>query len=250
MAERQRQGDMATLTFSKKSHALIDGKGSCGVDHAYTIAVSSRLRQTAGYFLHVKKIPRFPCGLICCFAPGGVENLLFARLVRRKHSQWLERPVFASVRFHLAAARRRHSALRCGFRRSNSRRSPRRALAGPAKHTSAIQTREVRIRQILKWRLDRENRRILQLQGTLPDPQLSLHATVNGQDSVLTTNAAWGGDPQITAVDKSVFAFPLSNAASADSVILITLPPGSYTAIASSVSGTAGAVLVEVYEVP
>jgi len=33
-------------------------------------------------------------------------------------------------------------------------------------------------------------------------------------------------------------------------VVLPTLAPGSYTAVASSVCGTAGVVMIEVYEVP
>jgi len=32
--------------------------------------------------------------------------------------------------------------------------------------------------------------------------------------------------------------------------VLATLSPGSYSAVASSVSGTAGTCLIEVYEVP
>jgi hypothetical protein len=84
----------------------------------------------------------------------------------------------------------------------------------------------------------------------MPDPQIALHTTVNGADTVLASNAGWGGDPQITAVDNSVGAFGLSSATSKDSVVLMTLPPGAYTAVASSVSGAAGLALVEVYEVP
>ena len=91
---------------------------------------------------------------------------------------------------------------------------------------------------------------LLGVTGTLPDPQLALHSTVNGQDTVLATNAGWGGDPQITAASNAVFAFPLTNPASKDSVVLLTLAPGSYTAIASSASGVAGTVLIEVYEIP
>jgi hypothetical protein len=91
----------------------------------------------------------------------------------------------------------------------------------------------------------------LGVSGTMPDPQLALHTTLaNGQDSVLASNAAWGGDPQIAAVSAAVGAFPLSDSASKDSVILMTLPPGAYTAIASSVTGAAGIALIEVYEVP
>jgi hypothetical protein len=86
--------------------------------------------------------------------------------------------------------------------------------------------------------------------GTMPDPKVTLHTTVSGQDVVLATNAGWGGDPQIAAISTAVSAFALSDPASADSVLLVTLPPGSYSAVASSVSGTAGVVLVEAYEVP
>ena len=91
---------------------------------------------------------------------------------------------------------------------------------------------------------------LLGVTGTIPDPQIALHTTINSLDTVLATNAGWGGDPQITAASNSVFAFPLTNPASADSVVLVTLAPGAYTAVASSVSGAAGTVLIEVYEVP
>ena len=51
----------------------------------------------------------------------------------------------------------------------------------------------------------------LGVQGTMPDPQLALHTTIGNQDVVLAANAGWGGDPQLTAVSNSVFAFPLTN---------------------------------------
>jgi hypothetical protein len=37
---------------------------------------------------------------------------------------------------------------------------------------------------------------------------------------------------------------------SADSALLVTLPPGAYTAQVSGASGDTGVALVEVYEVP
>jgi hypothetical protein len=86
--------------------------------------------------------------------------------------------------------------------------------------------------------------------GVMPDPVLDLHATVAGKDTVLAANAAWGGDPQITAVDSAVSAFALTDPSSHDAVILTTLPPGVYTAMTSSSSGTGGNILLEVYEVP
>ena len=84
--------------------------------------------------------------------------------------------------------------------------------------------------------------------GTLPDPQLTLEKQADG--SVMASNSAWGGDSQITATASSVGAFGWSNAASHDSAILITLPPGNYNAVAAGESGDAGVAIVEVYEVP
>ena len=91
---------------------------------------------------------------------------------------------------------------------------------------------------------------LLGVQNTMPDPQLALHTTINAQDTILASNAGWGGDPQIASVSASVGAFPLTSSTSKDSVVLVTLPPGAYTAVASSATGTAGVALIEVYEVP
>jgi len=82
--------------------------------------------------------------------------------------------------------------------------------------------------------------------GVMPDPTLTVY---RGSTSI-ASNTGWGGDPNITTAGNSVGAFGLTNPASADSALLVTLPPGSYTAVASSVSGTAGIALVEVYDVP
>jgi hypothetical protein len=82
----------------------------------------------------------------------------------------------------------------------------------------------------------------------MPDPQIALVNASSG--SSIVTNAGWGGDPQVTAASNAVGAFSLGNPASADSVVLVTLPVGSYTAQASSVSAVGGNVLIEIYEVP
>jgi hypothetical protein len=83
--------------------------------------------------------------------------------------------------------------------------------------------------------------------GTMPDPQL---AAYDSTQTLVASNAGWGGDPQIAAAANAVFAFQFANPTSADSAILITLAPGSYTVQGSSVSGAGGVVLLEVYEVP
>jgi len=82
--------------------------------------------------------------------------------------------------------------------------------------------------------------------NVMPDPQLSVF---DSNSKVLGTNAGWGGSVAITTADTSTGAFPLTNPNSADSAILLTLNPGSYTVQATSVTGKAGAALIEVYEV-
>lgn len=82
--------------------------------------------------------------------------------------------------------------------------------------------------------------------GTLPDPQLQLYSGT----TVLKSNSGWAGNPQIAATAASVGAFGWSSGASKDSAILVTLPPGPYTAQVSGASGDTGIALVEVYEVP
>lgn len=86
------------------------------------------------------------------------------------------------------------------------------------------------------------------VQGTLPDPELQLYSTASGS-SLLATNVGWGGDPQLSAAAASVGAFSWGSLSTADSAILITLPPGPYTANISGASGDTGVALVEVYEV-
>jgi len=84
--------------------------------------------------------------------------------------------------------------------------------------------------------------------GTLPDPQVSLQTT---SGTVLGTDAGWGGNAAVAAAAASVGAFPWKDGTSADSALLFTLAPGaSYNVVVDGVSGDAGAVLVEVYEVP
>lgn len=82
----------------------------------------------------------------------------------------------------------------------------------------------------------------------VPDPTLTLYSGTN----VIASNAGWGTNSnpdQVTAAETAVGAFTLTTG-SADSVLLVVLPPGSYTAAAGTASGDAGTVLLEVYEVP
>jgi YVTN family beta-propeller protein len=82
--------------------------------------------------------------------------------------------------------------------------------------------------------------------GALPDPDLRL---ISGS-TVLASNSGWGGDSQVASIAASVGAFSWGSSATPDSAILVTLPPGAYTAEVSGASGDTGVALVEVYEVP
>jgi len=82
--------------------------------------------------------------------------------------------------------------------------------------------------------------------GTLADPKLQLYSGA----AVLGTSSGWGGDTEVAREAAAVGAFPWSSASSLDSALLVTLPPGAYTAQVSGVSGDTGVALVEVYEVP
>ncbi len=83
------------------------------------------------------------------------------------------------------------------------------------------------------------------ISGVMADPQL----TVYSGSTAIASNTGWGGDAQLAGVMGSVGSQPNPPAA-ADSIILITLAPGSYTAVATSAGGTVGNVLLDIYEVP
>jgi hypothetical protein len=81
--------------------------------------------------------------------------------------------------------------------------------------------------------------------GALSDPKLEL----NSGGTLLAANDDWAGATNIATAAQSVGAFPL-DASSKDAVLLVTLPPGAYTAQVTGVGSTTGVALVEVYEVP
>ena len=64
----------------------------------------------------------------------------------------------------------------------------------------------------------------------------------------MATNTVWGGNPALAAVFGVVGAYTISPG-SQDSVVLVTLPPGAYTAEVTGLGNTSGIATLEVYEV-
>jgi len=83
--------------------------------------------------------------------------------------------------------------------------------------------------------------------GTLADPQLQLF---NGSGGLLAANTGWAGNAQIAAAAAQVGAFTWTSPTSADSALLVTLMPGTYSAQVAGAIGDTGVALAEVYEVP
>ncbi len=86
--------------------------------------------------------------------------------------------------------------------------------------------------------------------GTLSDPELQLYGLSASSSTLLATNDDWGGDPEIAAAAAAVGAFAWTDPASPDCALLVTLPPGAYTAEVLGTGGATGVGLVEVYAVP
>lgn len=82
------------------------------------------------------------------------------------------------------------------------------------------------------------------MSGVLPNPVLTLF---DQKGTPLSTNKGWGGDLAIKAAAQRVGAFAWPET-SADSALLVTLPPGPYTAHVTGAGGETGTALIEVYD--
>jgi hypothetical protein len=83
----------------------------------------------------------------------------------------------------------------------------------------------------------------------LAQPVLQLY---DSGGNLLASNTGWSTESnaaQIAAAAAQVGAFALSSG-SADSALLVTLQPGSYTVVVTGAAGTTGAALAETYTVP
>ncbi|MCX6943514.1 MAG: hypothetical protein NT173_01895, partial [Opitutales bacterium] len=80
--------------------------------------------------------------------------------------------------------------------------------------------------------------------GVLADPKLEIYTDAGVK---IAENDSWNA--LIQPVAHGIGAFDLT-IGSRDAALLITLPPGIYTAQISGVGATTGEAIVEVYEVP
>ena len=81
--------------------------------------------------------------------------------------------------------------------------------------------------------------------GVLSNPKVTIY---NSSGIALASNDDWAGATALSSTFTKVGAFNLP-AGSKDAAILLNLSPGPYTAVVSSVDGTTGIALVEVYAV-
>jgi sugar lactone lactonase YvrE len=86
--------------------------------------------------------------------------------------------------------------------------------------------------------------------GTLQKPALSIHQTQNGKDVVLYSNVGWGSSPILLAAAAAAYAQPVLTPNAADSEVLLTLPPGGYTAEVSGADEGTGVALCAIYQLP
>jgi hypothetical protein len=86
--------------------------------------------------------------------------------------------------------------------------------------------------------------------GTLQSPSLSIHQYQNGKDVTLYQNTGWGSSQLLLNAAASVYASPVLQPGSADSELLVTLPPGGYTAEVFGADGGTGVALCGIYQLP
>ena len=64
------------------------------------------------FFLRASAIPEYGCGLVVSFGMGGWETLIWNRIVRTKHPEWLKRPCFVVGEFDMNGLPPRPATLR------------------------------------------------------------------------------------------------------------------------------------------
>lgn len=88
---------------------------------------------------------------------------------------------------------------------------------------------------------------LLGVSGALAQPALAVYS---GSGIKLSENIGWTTSFEAAAIAAATAAVGLEPLSAGDCAILLTLPPGGYTAQVSGVGASTGVALIEVYEVP
>jgi len=83
--------------------------------------------------------------------------------------------------------------------------------------------------------------------GILQRPALTIY---NTSGAVITSNTGWGSGQLLLKAAAAAYATPALKPDSGDSEILITLPPGGYTAQVAGADGGTGVALCAIYQLP
>jgi hypothetical protein len=83
--------------------------------------------------------------------------------------------------------------------------------------------------------------------GVLQHPALTIH---NSSGAVIYSDTGWGSNPVLLKAAASAYAQPVLQPDSADSEVLLTLPPGGYTAEIAGADGGTGVALCAIYQLP
>ncbi|MSU51470.1 MAG: hypothetical protein EXS37_20680 [Opitutus sp.] len=88
--------------------------------------------------------------------------------------------------------------------------------------------------------------------GALADPRVELYLSEGGRSTLFAANDNWAeaGTAPARAAFATAGAFDLTDPASKDAALIVTVPAGTYTAQVSGVANTTGEALIEIYELP
>lgn len=90
-----------------------------------------------------------------------------------------------------------------------------------------------------------------QVSGTMADPALAVHATINNVDTIVGSNDNWGDGgqaPALEALFAQLYAFPFSDRASTDAALATTVGGSRTVHVYSMPPVQSGVVLVECYD--
>lgn len=88
--------------------------------------------------------------------------------------------------------------------------------------------------------------------GALADPKVELFLSEGGRSVLFAANDNWAesGAVPARAAFAAAGAFDLTDPASKDAALVVTVPAGTYTAQVSGVANATGEALIEIYELP